>query len=116
MEIAINPAIPTNAGGLGVLGGDTKSSAADLRLPMVAMMLLHRKVYFRQKRNARGWQREEACEWDVARHLVELRERFSVDIEGRNVALRASKHDVQASRRLQSAGVFSGLRSPGKFS
>jgi glycogen phosphorylase len=43
MEIAINPAMPTYSGGLGVLAGDTLRSAADLGVPLVAFTLLHRK-------------------------------------------------------------------------
>ena len=35
MEIALRNEIPTCAGGLGVLAGDTMRSAADLELPMV---------------------------------------------------------------------------------
>ena len=33
MEIAIDPAMPTYSGGLGVLAGDTLRSAADLGVP-----------------------------------------------------------------------------------
>lgn len=96
MEIAIDPEIPTYAGGLGVLAGDTVRAAADLRVPMVGVTLLHRKGYFRQELDASGWQREQACEWDVAKHLVEQRERVTVSIEGRCVAVRAWKHEMSA--------------------
>jgi starch phosphorylase len=33
MEVAVDPAIPTYSGGLGVLAGDTLRSAADLGVP-----------------------------------------------------------------------------------
>ena len=62
MEIALDPAMPTYSGGLGVLAGDTVRSAADLKVPMVAITLLHRKGYFRQKLDASGWQVEEPAE------------------------------------------------------
>jgi len=39
MEIAVDPKIPSYAGGLGVLAGDTLRSAADLGLPMVGVTL-----------------------------------------------------------------------------
>ena len=52
MEIAINPAMPTYSGGLGVLAGDTLRSAADLGVPLVAFTLLHRKGYFQQHLDA----------------------------------------------------------------
>ena len=44
MEMGLEPAIPTYAGGLGVLAGDTLRSAADLGVPMVGVTLLHRKI------------------------------------------------------------------------
>ena len=47
MEIALAAEIPTYSGGLGVLAADTVRSAADLKVPMVAVTLLHRKGYFR---------------------------------------------------------------------
>ncbi|HEU4788017.1 MAG TPA: hypothetical protein VFS57_11420, partial [Gemmatimonadaceae bacterium] len=46
MEIALDPAIPTYSGGLGVLAGDTLRSAADLAVPIVGVTLLDRKGYF----------------------------------------------------------------------
>src|SRR5581483_6288261 len=49
MEIGIDPDVPTYAGGLGVLAGDFIRAAADLGLPLVAVTLLHRKGYFRQR-------------------------------------------------------------------
>jgi starch phosphorylase len=46
MEIGLVAGMPTYAGGLGVLAGDTLRSAADLGVPMVGVTLLHRKGYF----------------------------------------------------------------------
>jgi glucan phosphorylase len=43
MEIGLDPGMPTYAGGLGVLAGDTLRSAADLDIPMVAVTLLCRR-------------------------------------------------------------------------
>ena len=37
MEIALEAGLPTYSGGLGVLAGDTIRSAADLKVPMVAI-------------------------------------------------------------------------------
>ena len=55
MEIALDQRMPTYAGGLGVLAGDTLRSAADLGLPLAALTLLHRKGYFRQRLDAAGY-------------------------------------------------------------
>ena len=46
--------MPTYSGGLGVLAGDTIRAAADLKVPMVAVTLLHRKGYFYQGSTAPG--------------------------------------------------------------
>jgi starch phosphorylase len=56
MEIGLEESIPTYSGGLGMLAGDTIRSAADLELPMVAVSLLHRRGYFRQRLAADGTQ------------------------------------------------------------
>ena len=44
MEIALDKAIPTYSGGLGVLAGDTLRSAADLAVSVVGITLLHPKA------------------------------------------------------------------------
>ena len=94
MEIGLEPGMPTYSGGLGVLAGDTIHSAADLKVPMVAITLLHRKGYFYQKLDRDGWQREEPSEWVVDDFLDEMPARSSVMIEGRAVQLRAWKYEV----------------------
>ncbi|MBI3902041.1 MAG: alpha-glucan family phosphorylase [Nitrosomonadales bacterium] len=95
MEIGIDEAIPTYAGGLGVLAGDTVRSAADLGIPMVVVTLLHRKGYFRQRLDASGWQSEEDAIWPVAQLLEEMQPRCSIEIEGRQVQVRAWKYKVK---------------------
>jgi starch phosphorylase len=59
MEIGLEAGMPTCSGGLGVLAGDTIRSAADLRIPMAAVTLLHRKGYFYQRLDDHGSQEEE---------------------------------------------------------
>src|SRR6516225_6346715 len=49
MEVAVEASMPTYSGGLGVLAGDTLRSAADLRIPMVAVTLLPANGYFDQQ-------------------------------------------------------------------
>jgi len=94
MEIALEPAIPTYSGGLGALAGDTIRSAADLKVPMVAVCLLHRRGYFYQRLDASGNQQEEPVAWDIEDFLTELPERAAVNLEGRTVSLRAWKYEV----------------------
>ncbi len=95
MEIALDPSIPTYSGGLGVLAGDTIRAAADLKVPMVAVSLLHRRGYFQQRLDERGRQTEGSAKWAPSELLQELSERVAVTIEGREVHLRAWRYDVQ---------------------
>jgi starch phosphorylase len=94
MEIGLVTDMPTYSGGLGVLAGDTIRAAADLKVPMVAVTLLHRKGYFYQRLDNDGRQIEEPVHWAVDDFLTELPERTSVAVEGRTVFLRAWRYDV----------------------
>jgi starch phosphorylase len=97
MEIGIEDGIPTYSGGLGVLAGDTIRAAADLKVPMVAVTLLHRKGYFYQRLDASGRQTEEPVDWVVADFLTEMGQRSAVAIEGRTVQLRCWKYEVSGN-------------------
>jgi starch phosphorylase len=94
MEIGIDERVCTYSGGLGILAGDTIRSAADLRVPMVAITLLYRRGYFRQKLEQDGWQVEEPAAWGVEELLQECSQRTSALVEGRTVHLRAWRYDV----------------------
>src|SRR5262250_2928871 len=95
MEIALENAMPSYSGGLGVLAGDTIRAAADIRLPMVAVSLLYRKGFFRQRLSEEGAQSEEVVEWEVEKYLKEEEPRVSVTLEGRKVELRAWRYTVK---------------------
>jgi starch phosphorylase len=57
-EYGIHSSLPIYAGGLGVLAGDFLKAASDADLPMVAIGLLYRQGYFRQRIDTTGWQHE----------------------------------------------------------
>ena len=95
MEIGLADELPTYSGGLGVLAGDTIRSAADGEVPMVAVTLVHRKGYFRQRLDAAGMQTEEPAQWSPGELLTELPARATLSLEGRDVAIRAWRHDVK---------------------
>src|SRR6266566_3245636 len=95
MEIALDRAIPTYSGGLGVLAGDTLRSAADLAVSVVGITLLHRKGYFEQHLDLEGNQTEAPVVWRPEDVLEPVDARTSVSIEGRRVAIRAWKYSVR---------------------
>jgi starch phosphorylase len=101
MEIALENAMPTYSGGLGVLAGDTIRAAADIRLPMVAVSLLYRAGYFTQRLAEDGTQSEEPHEWRVEDFLKEESPRVTVSIENRPVELRCWRYDVRGVRGFE---------------
>src|SRR6516164_2065689 len=95
MEVGVNPNIPTYAGGLGILAGDTLRAAADIGLPMVGVSLLHRQGYFRQHLDAHGQQTESPCEWVPEGFLESLSNRVQVSIEGRTVHVTVWRYAIR---------------------
>jgi len=95
MEIALDPNMPTYSGGLGMLAGDTLRSAADLGAPLVAVTLVYRKGYFRQYLDPSGQQTEQPQQWEPERTLKAVEGRVAIEIDGRQVWVRAWQYDVQ---------------------
>lgn len=58
-EYGVHNSLPIYSGGLGILAGDHLKSASDLNTPLVAIGLLYRYGYFRQRIGHDGWQNEE---------------------------------------------------------
>jgi starch phosphorylase len=94
MEIALDPNMPTYSGGLGMLAGDTLRSAADLGAAVVAVTLVYRNGYFRQHLDPSGNQSEQPQQWEPERLLKAVEGRVSVELEGRQVWIRAWEYDV----------------------
>ncbi len=95
-EYGVHNSLPNYSGGLGILAGDHLKSASDLDLPLIAVGLLYRYGYFRQKLGHDGWQEEsynDVFESELA--ITPLfdesgnRVTVSVHIRGREVAAQA---------------------------
>ncbi|MDH7506893.1 MAG: alpha-glucan family phosphorylase, partial [Candidatus Thermoplasmatota archaeon] len=95
MEIGIDENIPTYSGGLGILAGDTIKSCADLNVPVVGVTLLSGKGYFYQKIDENGNQIELPVEFNVSDYLNLLPTTTVVNIENRNVKIRAWYYKVK---------------------
>ncbi len=89
MEVGLTSEIPTYAGGLGTLAGDAIRSSADLNLPLVAVTLISKRNYFRQKLDANGRQTELPREWRPEIFMRLLPNEVTVQIEGRDVKVKA---------------------------
>ena len=97
MEIGLETGMPTYSGGLGILAGDTIRAAADLKVQIVGVTLVHRKGYFYQRLDPSGLQTEDSVDWVIEDFLTEMPQRVAVAIEGRTVQLRSWKYEVHGS-------------------
>ena len=88
MEVGLTNEIPTYAGGLGTLAGDAIRSSADLKLPLIAVTLISKRNYFRQKLDAGGRQTEQPNEWNPEKSMTLLPNEVNVQIEGRTVKVK----------------------------
>jgi len=96
MEIGLSNEIPTYSGGLGILAGDTIKSAADLKLPMVAVTLASRQGYFQQEIDPDGWQVEHPRQWRPEELTERLPAKILVTIEERDVKVQAWLYCVKS--------------------
>ncbi len=95
MEIAIENAIKSYAGGLGVLSGDTLKSAADLKLPLLGITLLNNQGYFKQIINKKGEQEEKPDKYKY-RSLKKQVAQTYIYIGKDKVKLRAWEYKIKA--------------------
>jgi starch phosphorylase len=89
MEIGVLNEAKTYSGGLGVLAGDTIRSAADLKLPIVAVTLVMKKGYFTQELTDDGTQIEKSAEWDPSKFMTLLPAKVHISLENRKVFVQA---------------------------
>ena len=66
-EFGVHRSLPIYSGGLGALAGDILKEASDRALPLVAIGLMYRQGYFRQRIDAGGWQHEYWVDTDPER-------------------------------------------------
>jgi glycogen phosphorylase len=92
-EYGVHRSLPIYSGGLGGLAGDLLKEASDRALPLVAVGLMYRQGYFRQRLDASGWQHEYWIDIDPERlpaALVRAQDgrplTITVPIRGREVS------------------------------
>lgn len=97
MEIALSNNMHTYSGGLGVLAGDVVRTSADLKIPLVAVTLVSRKGYFRQEFTPDGRQIELPDPWNPEEMLEPLPNIVTVQVEGRDVRVKAWRYNVRGA-------------------
>jgi starch phosphorylase len=96
MEIGIKSEVPTYSGGLGVLAGDVIRSSADLKIPLVAVTLISKKGYLKQKITSDGRQLEYPEEWTPSKFMRSLPATVTVRIGGRDVKVGVWVYDQES--------------------
>jgi len=100
-EYGVHQSLPVYSGGLGALAGDFLKEASDRALPMVAVGLMYRQGYFRQRVDVTGWQQEYWVDTDPERLPAALVTRdgrepltVTVPIRGHDVTAQMWRVDV----------------------
>lgn len=104
-EYGVHNSLPNYSGGLGILAGDHLKSASDLNIPLVAVGLLYRYGYFRQKIGHDGWQQEKYT--DVFASELALEPVTNADGERVYVTVFIRGREVQAQAWLAKIGRIS---------
>jgi len=99
-EYGVHRSLPIYSGGLGVLAGDILKEASDQAVPLVAVGLLYRQGYCRQRIDRSGWQQEYWVDTDPDRlpgALVTRANRpltIRVTLAGRDVVAQIWRVDI----------------------
>ncbi len=96
MEIGVDSNVPTYSGGLGVLAGDVIRSGADLRLPLIAVTLINKKGYLKQKITSDGRQLEYPEEWEPSAFMKLLPQTADLTISGHSVKVGAWVYEQES--------------------
>jgi starch phosphorylase len=96
MEIGIKSDVPTYSGGLGVLAGDVVRSSADLRIPLVAVTLVSKKGYMKQKLTPDGRQLDYPEDWEPSKSMKLLPTTVKVSIGGRDVKVKVWVYEQES--------------------
>src|SRR5262249_49211541 len=100
-EFGVHNSLPLYSGGLGILAGDHLKSASDLNLPLVAIGLLYRFGYFRQRMRRDDWQEEEYRE----NHVDELALKSVDDEQGKPLLIQVVMRGRTVAARVWRADV-----------
>ena len=91
-EIGISPSLHTYSGGLGILAGDHIKAAADLDVNMVAVTLMYKEGYFKQRMDEEGNQTEIYPRFEPDPLLEKLDGTITLPLRGREVCVEVWKY------------------------
>jgi len=95
-EYGIHVSLPVYSGGLGALAGDLLKEASDCAVPFVAVGLMYRRGYFRQRIDGGGWQHEYWIDTDPQRLPAAL----VTGPGGKPLTIEVPIHDVDVTAQI----------------
>ncbi len=98
LEIALENSLPTYAGGLGVLAGDTLRSAADIGFSMIGITLLNRQGYLKQTLDSEGNQKKVKKIYFPLSKLKNTKIQTSVKIGSEKVLIQAWQYIIKGEK------------------
>jgi len=98
MEIGLESDMPTYAGGLGILAGDTAYTFADLGIPAVFVTLLYKAGYTRQKLTAGGLQMDQEFRWPYKEKLTPLAPVVQLEAGSQQMKARMWQYTIKGKR------------------
>ena len=100
-EFGVHNSLPLYSGGLGILAGDHLKSASDLNVPLIAVGLMYRFGYFRQRMRRDDWQEEQYRE----NHVDELALKSVDDEQGQPLLIQVTMRGRVVHARVWRADV-----------
>ena len=100
-EYGVHQSLPIYSGGLGALAGDLLKEASDRALPLVAVGLMYRQGYFRQRLDVSGWQHEYWVDIDPER----LPPALVREPDGRPLRITVPIHEREVSAQIWRVAV-----------
>ncbi len=96
-EYGVHVSMPVYSGGLGALAGDLLKEASDCAVPLVAVGLMYRKGYFRQRIDIRGLQHEYWVDTDPQRLPAAL---VTTDAGDRPLTIEVPIYDAEVTAQI----------------
>jgi starch phosphorylase len=95
-EYGVHVSLPVYSGGLGVLAGDLLKEASDRAVPIIAVGLMYRRGYFRQRIDAAGLQHEYWVDTDPERLPAAL----VTDADSHPLSIKLPIADAEVTARI----------------
>jgi starch phosphorylase len=100
MEIGLDSDMPTYAGGLGILAGDTAYTFADLGIPSVFVTLLYKGGFTKQRLSPDGQQQDLEFRWQYEDRLNPLGQTIQLEVGDQTMRTKLWQYIIKGSKAV----------------